>query len=61
MSSDLVRKNFYISRSDNAFLKNLDDRTASEHMRIAISEYVIKQRSYRMASESPSAKEVVNA
>lgn len=51
--SNLVRKNFYITASDNAFLKNIDDRTASEHMRIAISEYVAKHKRKHQAILSP--------
>jgi len=57
MSSDLVRKNFYITRTDNVFLSNFDDRTASEHIRIAINEYVTKKRKeLGKSSYSPSRK-----
>ena len=56
----MIRKNFYLTKEQNDFLKNKKSLTVSEHIRRAIDEYIEKMRS-STAVTSPSAKGGSNA
>jgi len=49
----MIRKNFYLTTEQNAFLKKQKDLTVSEHIRRAIDEYIAKKQN-KNATTSPS-------
>ena len=40
----MIRKNFYLTREQNDFLKKTNQLSVSEHIRRAIDEYILKIR-----------------
>lgn len=51
----MIRKNFYLTEEQAAFLKHKKDISVSEHIRRAIDEYIEKLKN-NSSSVSPSVK-----
>jgi len=51
----MVRKNFYLTKEQNDFLRKKKTLTVSEHIRRAIDEYIDRMKP-TVASTSPSAE-----
>jgi hypothetical protein len=51
--SNMIRKNFYLTKEQSDFLKKQKDLTVSEHIRRALDEYIAtKKRSTAVTSPS---------
>ena len=51
----MIRKNFYLTREQNDFLKKTNQLSVSEHIRRAIDEYILKIRTSDVSMSKSSS------